>query len=354
MFVASEETTRNAAFTLIGDVRMIGGSLLIAATLLQGTTPTSGASDVVIKFSHAASIDSAKGKGAARFAELVSEYSHGQVTVNVYPNSSLVEEREEFDALFTDRVQMLAPPLTNLARRGIREFEVFNLPFLFSDMASVRRLADSPIGQKLLRKLEPRGLIGLGYWHNGFNLISSNKPIVAPGDMAALKILIDPWHMTMATQLRTLGATPQIAPISKWNSMLRDGDADGAIVAPLDLENFKLYEVQQHATVSNHSYSGFVLLISGRFWERLSWDQKDAITRAAKETGPVVDQLAEAANEASIVRMKASRGLVLHRLTNTDVGVWKSALDVAQQINAFRAGAGLANDVLQMNLHAPR
>ncbi len=132
---------------------------------------------MVIKFSHVVAPDTPKGKGADKFSELAEKYTDGRVKVEVYPNSTLYKDKEEVEALQLGAVQMLAPSLAKFGPLGVKEFEVFDLPYILPDKAALRRVTDGELGRKLFDKLDAKGIHGLAYWDNGFKIMSANRPL---------------------------------------------------------------------------------------------------------------------------------------------------------------------------------
>src|SRR5260221_10536191 len=132
---------------------------------------------IVLKFSHVVTDDTPKGKGAVRFRELAEAKTKGRVKVEIYPNSQLYKDREELEALQLGAVQMLAPSVSKFGPLGVRKFEVFDLPYMFADESSLERVVDGPVGTGLFKLLEPKGIVGLAYWFNGFKEFSANKPL---------------------------------------------------------------------------------------------------------------------------------------------------------------------------------
>ena len=145
---------------------------------------------IVIKFSHVVAVNTPKGKGAERFKQLAEERTNGRVKVEVYPNSQLFKDGEEMEALQLGSVQMLAPSLAKFGSLGTREFEVFDLPYVFDNYEELHKVTDGPVGANLLKKLESKGIIGLAYWDNGLKVMSANKPLREPSDMKGLKMRI--------------------------------------------------------------------------------------------------------------------------------------------------------------------
>src|SRR5256885_2725632 len=132
---------------------------------------------VVVKFSHVVTDETPKGKGAIRFKELAEAKTKGRVKVEIYPNSQLYKDREELEALQLGAVQMLAPSVSKFGPLGVRQFEVYDLPYMFPTQEVLDRVVDGPVGKRLFKLLEPKGIIGLGYWSNGFKEFSANRPL---------------------------------------------------------------------------------------------------------------------------------------------------------------------------------
>ena len=168
--------------------KLLLAAAALAAMALAG--PASAQSQIVIKFSHVVASDTPKGKAAEKFKELAEKYSNGKVKVEVYPNSTLYKDKEELEALQLGAVQMLAPSNSKFGPIGVREFEVFDLPYILPDLATLRKVTDGPLGARLLKLLEPKGMVGLAYWDNGFKQMTANKKLIAPSDYRGLKFRI--------------------------------------------------------------------------------------------------------------------------------------------------------------------
>ncbi len=152
---------------------------------------------LVIKFSHVVANDTPKGKASGFFAKRAGELTGGKVKVEVYANSTLYKDKEEMEALQVGAVQMLAPSLAKFGPLGVREFEVFDLPFIFDDARELHAITAGPVGKQLFARLETKGITGLAYWDNGFKSFSANKPLKTSDDfkgLNAMKLGIDPIH----------------------------------------------------------------------------------------------------------------------------------------------------------------
>ena len=138
--------------------------IVAMALLLAG--PAGAQAPIVIKFSHVAAPDTPKGQAANEFKRLAEERSKGRVKVEVYPNSMLYKDAEELEALQLGAVQMLAPVPGKFGPVGLPEFEAFDLPYLFPDFNALHKVYNGPVGAMMLKKLEPKGIVGLAFWDN--------------------------------------------------------------------------------------------------------------------------------------------------------------------------------------------
>src|SRR3954453_4563978 len=151
--------------------REFGVGVSAAALAMAYGKPGWAQSPVVIKYSHVVANDTPKGKGALRFKELAEKYTDGKARIEVYPNSQLFKDKEEIDALQLGSVQILAPSTAKFAPLGIKEFEVLDLPWLFKDDKQYETVMKGDVGKWLFKKLESKGITGLGYWDNGFHMV---------------------------------------------------------------------------------------------------------------------------------------------------------------------------------------
>src|SRR5207244_9129071 len=161
-----------------------------AAVIFMAPGAANAQAPIVLKFSHVVAPNTPKGKGADKFKELAEKYTNGKVKVEVYPNSTLYKDKEELEALQLGAVQMLAPSNSKFGPIGVKDFEVFDLPFLLPNTAALRKVTDGPIGKRMLKLLDSKGMTGLAYWDNGFKEMSANKPLHMPEDYKGLKFRI--------------------------------------------------------------------------------------------------------------------------------------------------------------------
>lgn len=280
---------------------------------------------IVIKFSHVVAPDTPKGKGAQRFKELAEQRTNGRVKVEVYPNSQLYKDKEEMEALQLGSVQMLAPSLAKFGPLGVKEFEVFDLPFLFKDTDAFRAVTEGQLGADLFKKLEPKGIKGLAYWDNGFHIMSANKPLHHVADFKGLKMRIQS-SKVLDAQMRALGAIPQVMAFSELYQALQTGVVDGTEGVPSNFYTQKIYEVQKHMTLSNHGHLAYAVIVNKKFWDGLPADIRAALDSSIKDATTYANAIASSENARALQTITASGKTTIYSLTPAEVNEWKKAL----------------------------
>ena len=280
---------------------------------------------IIIKFSHVVAPDTPKGNGAQRFKELAEQRTGGKVKVEVYPNSQLYKDKEEMEALQLGSVQMLAPSLAKFGPLGVKEFEVFDLPFIFKDQAAFRAVTDGAVGADLFKKLEPKGIKGLAYWDNGFHIMSANKPLHAVADFKGLKMRIQS-SKVLDAQMRALGAIPQVMAFSELYQALQSGVVDGTEGVPSNFWTQKIFEVQKHITLSNHGHLAYAVIINKKFYDGLPADMRAVVDGAIKDSTTYANAIAATENAVSLDKIKASGKSTVYTLTPAETTEWKKAL----------------------------
>ncbi len=297
---------------------------LVAALALPFGTAIAQA-PIVIKFSHVVAPDTPKGKGAQRFKELAEQKTGGKVKIELYPNSQLYKDKEEMEALQLGSVQMLAPSLAKFGPLGVKEFEVFDLPYLFKDTDSFRAVTDGQLGADLFKKLEPKGIKGLAYWDNGFHIMSANKPLHNVADFKGMKMRIQS-SKVLDAQMRALGAIPQVMAFSELYQALQTGVVDGTEGVPSNFYTQKIFEVQKHMTMSNHGHLAYAVIVNRKFWEGLPADIRAQLEAAIKESATYANAIASTENGRALEGIKASGRVTIYTPTPAETNEWKKAL----------------------------
>lgn len=317
------------------------GTLALAVSL--GAVAAS-AQEILIKFSHVVAPNTPKGKAADKFKELAEQYTGGKVKVEVYPNSQLYKDKEELEALQLGAVQMLAPSLAKFGPLGIKEFEVFDLPFLFKDYDALHKVTYGAAGVELLKLLEAKGITGLAYWDNGFKVMSANSPLRTPDDFLGLKMRIQS-SKVLEAEMNALGAVPQVMAFSEVYQALQTGVVDGTENPPSNMYTQKMHEVQKYATLSNHGYLGYAVIVNKKFWDDLPADVRDNLDKALREATEFGNGIAKSENEAALQAMRDSGKTEFIDLTPEERQTWVEAMKPVYEESAGRIGAELIKKI---------
>src|SRR3989338_5122662 len=280
---------------------------------------------IVIKFSHAEAPDTPKGRAAERFRQLAEQSTNGQVRVEIYPNGQLYNDSEEIEALRNGAVQMLAPSLSKFGQIGVREFELFDLPYIFPNREILHRVMDGEAGKSLFRKLSAKGLTGLAYWDNGFKQMSSNRAMHKVTDLTGLTMRIQS-SKVLEAQMRTLGAHPQTMALSEVYSAMQQGIVDGGENPVSNFYTQKMHEVQKHLTISNHGYLGYAVIVNKKFWEDLPADMRDALTQSMNEATLFERYIAQKENDDALNKVIAANTTEVYVLSPRERTAWHQAL----------------------------
>jgi C4-dicarboxylate-binding protein DctP len=292
---------------------------------------------IVIKFSHVVANETPKGKGAEFFKKKAEELTKGRVKVEVYANSTLYKDKEEMEALQLGAVQMLAPSLAKFGPLGVKEFEVFDLPYIFDGYDSLRKVTLGPVGQQLLGKLEAKGIKGLTYWDNGFKSFSANTPIMMPADLKGKKMRIQS-SKVLEEEIRALGGLPQVMAFSEVYQALQTGVVDGTENPISNLYTQKMHEVQKHLSLTEHGYLGYAVIVNKKFWDGLPADIRKQLEDAMEQATRYANQIAKVENDNALEMVKKSGKTQVHAQTPAERAAFKKALVPVHQKMESRIG----------------
>jgi len=324
--------------------KLILAAASIAALALSG--PASAQAPIVIKFSHVVAADTPKGKAAEKFKELAEKYTAGKIKVEIYPNSTLYKDKEELEALQLGAVQMLAPSNSKFGPIGVREFEVFDLPYILPDLATLRKVTDGPLGAKLLKLLEPKGMTGLAYWDNGFKQMTANKKLIAPADYKGVKFRIQS-SKVLEAQFRALGAIPQVMAFGEVYQALQTGVVDGQENTTSNIYTQKMHEVQKYLTTTNHGYIGYVVVVNKKFWDSLSADIRVQCEQAMKEATAFGNGQSAKENDAALEEIKKVGKTEILTLTPDQDAAMRKAMEPVYKDVASRVGQPLIDEFIK-------
>ncbi|APR03809.1 TRAP transporter substrate-binding protein [Thauera chlorobenzoica] len=319
-------------------------ALLVGLVAVGLSAAAVAAEPIVIKFSHVVAQDTPKGKAADKFKELAEQYTQGAVKVEVYPNSTLYKDKEEMEALQLGAVQLLAPSLAKFGPLGVREFEVFDLPYIFDGYEALNKVTQGAVGAQLLAKLEPKGIRGLAYWDNGFKSFSANSPINKPEDLRGKKMRIQS-SKVLEEQMREIKALPQVMAFSEVYQALQTGVVDGTENPHSNLYTQKMHEVQKHMTLTDHGYLGYAVITNKKFWDGLPAEVRTQLDKAMKESTLYANQIAKEENDKALAAVKASGKTEVHTPTAEEKAAFKKALVPVHKKMESRIGKDLIQSI---------
>jgi C4-dicarboxylate-binding protein DctP len=318
--------------------------LIVALFAMSLVGPVFAQQPILIKFSHVVAVDTPKGKAAEYFKKLAEERTKGRVKVEVYPNSQLYKDGEEMEALQLGSVQMLAPSVAKFGPLGVREFEVFDLPYIFDSYADMHKVTEGAVGKMLFDKLQTKGITGLAFWDNGFKDMSANRSLKAPGDMKGLKMRIQS-SKVLDGEMRALGAIPQVMAFSEVYQALQTGVVDGTENPPSNFYTQKMNEVQKYFTLTEHGVIEYAVIVNKKFWDGLPADIRQTLEGAMNDSTKYANDIAKKENDDSLEAVRKSGKTEIIKLTPDEKAAWKKALLVVHKENEGRIGKDVIDAV---------
>ena len=304
---------------------LVTGPILAASTLLFSSLATTvQAQPIEIKFSHVVAENTPKGKMAIKFKTLIEHRLPGQIKVDVFPNSQLLGDNKVLEAMLLGDVQLAAPSLSKF-KKYTKKLQIFDLPFLFKDMAAVERFQQGPAGQKLLQSINRRGLVGLGYLHNGLKQFSASSKLVTPGDAQGKKFRIMSSDV-LAAQFEAVGALPIKKPFSEVFTLLQTRAIDGQENTWSNIYSKKFFEVNRYITESNHGLLDYMIVTSQEFWQGLDANVQKEIQLALNEAIAYGNAIAAEKAQSDRQLIVDSRRTEILTLTDEQRQEWVDAM----------------------------
>ncbi|MDO8370437.1 MAG: TRAP transporter substrate-binding protein [Polaromonas sp.] len=320
----------------------------LAAGALALPFAVSAQAPIVIKFSHVVAEQTPKGQGALKFKELAEKKLPGKVQVQVFPSSQLFGDAKELEALLLGDVQFIAPSLSKFDRYT-KKIQVFDLPFLFDDIEAVDRFQSGPQGKALLEAMKGRGLLGLGYWHNGMKQLSTNKDkLVRPDDVKGLKFRIQASDVLEA-QFRALGSNPQKMAFAEVYQALQTGVVDGQENTWSNIYSQKFHEVQKTIAETNHGVIDYMVVTNAKWWDGLPADVRKGLTEAMTEATAHANKLALDINEADRKKIADAGKAKIQKLSKDDVAAWRKSMEPVWKKFESDIGRDLIDGALKSN-----
>ena len=282
------------------------------------------AEEILIKFSHVVAENTPKGQAANYFAELVNERMAGKVKVEVFPNSQLFNDNDVLLALLKNDVQLAAPALSKYSK-FTDSLQLFDLPFLFDNIAAVDCFQASDSGKELLSSMTKRGLLGLAYWHNDMKQLSGPKPLLTPADAAGLKFRIMSSDVLQA-QFQAVDANPQKMAFAEVYQALQSGVVDGQENSWSNIYSKKFHEVQPDIVESNHGLLDYMVVTSVKFWKGLPDDIRSELEAILAEATLKANEIARQKGEEDKQKIVESGKTTIHQLSKEQVAEWRAVM----------------------------
>jgi C4-dicarboxylate-binding protein DctP len=306
----------SAATALILGAGLAGGALADSAGCDAG--------EIVMKFAHVTNTDKhPKGIAAQLFADRVNAEMDGVACMEVYPNSTLYNDDQVLEAMLQGDVQFAAPSLSKF-ETFTKVFRIFDLPFMFKNIAAVDAFQNSETGEAMKDSMARRGLQGLEFWHNGLKQFSANKPLLAPTDAAGLKFRVQPSDVLVA-QMEALDASPQPMAFSEVYGALQTGVVDGQENTWSNVYGQKYFEVQDGITETNHGVLDYLVVASVDWLDSLDAGVRDQLltilSEVTAERNAAVAEVDAAARQAVL-----DAGGEIRELTAEQRQAWVDAM----------------------------
>jgi tripartite ATP-independent transporter DctP family solute receptor len=301
---------------------MKGFHIMLASVLLSSVFLLPGSANAEIKertirFAFQNAQEHPQGQGAKKFADLVEQKSGGKIKVRLFPSGQLGGDLQTVSSLQGGTLDMTVLN-AGLLSSQVKEFGLFDLPFLFDSGKQADAVVDGPFGQKLAESLAPKSLVGLGYWDLGFrNLTNSRRPVAKLEDIQGLKIRVlqSPLYIDL---FNTLGANAVPLPFPELYTALEQKTVDGQENPATVIQTSKFAEVQKHLTFTRHIYNPQIVIFSKRVWDRYDPEEKKLIEGAAAEAKVYQRQVSRDAEAKAIEQLKA-QGMQLTELSPDEI-----------------------------------
>jgi TRAP-type transport system periplasmic protein len=296
-------------------------------SLLAVGTAGVAAADIearTIRFSIGLAEEHPQGQGVKKFAEILDQKSGGKLKVKGFFAGSLGDDTKATQALQGGFQEMTSPSTSPLVGM-IKEFGAFDIPFLFNNEKEADAVLDGPFGQKMLDKLPAKGLIGLCYWENGFRQATNSKrPVAKADDFQGLKFRTMQNTVYLDT-FRTLGANAVPMAFTELYTALETKTVDGQENPVPTIDSSKFNEVQKYLSLTKHSYTPFVVLVSKKFWDKLSSDERKIFQDGCVEARDYQRKFNREANERILEQLK-SKGMQINDVKSDELAKMREAV----------------------------
>lgn len=341
--------SNNNTFGGINMRKVLLGLAITSALTMASTTAMANCDpgEIVIKFSHVTNTDKhPKGIAATLLEKRVNAEMNGKACMQVFPNSTLYDDKKVLEAMLSGDVQMAAPSLSKL-EKFTKKFRIFDLPFVFEDVAAVDRFQNSSDGDKLKNSMARRGLKGLAFWHNGMKQMSASRPLIKPSDAKGLKFRVQASDVLVA-QFEQLGASPQKMSFKEVYGGLQTKVIDGQENTWSNIYGKKFFEVQDGVTETNHGILDYLVVTSDKWWKGLPNDVRSQLSTILKEVTAIRNGESTKVNNMNKENVIKAGGVV-RTLTAAQRQEWVNAMKPVWEKFEKNIGKDLMKAALSAN-----
>jgi hypothetical protein len=296
----------------------------VIATVAMAAMGIASAQVKTIKFANQNNAGHPIVQGMEKFKDIVEKNSGGKLKVNLFPGGTLGSDQANVSAIQGGSLEM-ASMNSGIFASQVKEFGVFDFPFMFASTKEADTVVDGPFGKKMHAKLEEKGLIGLAYYELGFrHLTNGKRPINKVSDIEGLKLRVIPNPINV-DWVKALGANPTPLPFPELYAALEQGAVDGQENPIPTINSAKLYEVQKNLTLTGHQYNPQSVVISKKFWDALNAAEKKIVADAAIESAKFQRETARAL-EASLLANLKKNGMQVTQLSDSEMSILRDKM----------------------------
>jgi tripartite ATP-independent transporter DctP family solute receptor len=296
----------------------------VIATVALAAMGMAQAQDKTIKFANQNALGHPIVQGMEKFKEIVEKQSGGKLKVNVFPGGALGSDQANVSAIQGGTLEM-ASMNSGIFASQVKDFEVFDFPFMFASGKEADAVVDGAFGKKLHAKLEEKGIVGLGFFELGFrNMTNGKRAINKVSDIEGLKLRVIPNPINV-DWVKALGANPTPLPFPEVYAALEQKAIDGQENPVATINSAKLYEVQKHLTLTGHQYNPQSIVISKKFWETLSAAEKKILSDAATEASKFQRTTARAMESGLLDNLKKG-GMEVTTLSASEMAILRDKM----------------------------
>jgi tripartite ATP-independent transporter DctP family solute receptor len=306
-----------------------------ASLLASGLASAQDIKPRLIRFGYGLNEQSNQGRAAKVLAAEIEKLSGGKMKLRAIGAAALGSDIQMQQALIGGAQEMMVGSTSTLV--GItKEMALWDTPFLINSAQEADAVLDGPVGDRVRNKLEEKGLVGLVYWENGFrNLTNSKRAVVKLEDLNGIKLRVMQNNVYLDS-FKSLGANAVPLPFSELFSAMETSAVDGQENPFNTILSSRFYEIQKYLTVTNHVYSPWIVLVSKKWWDGLSKDEKTVLMSAAKTSRDF---------ERKDTRAEAAKALDDLKAKGMQVNVLSATESARMRDKLTRINAGIAANV---------